>query len=202
MAIGERIRYIRNLRGMTQKYLGMAIGFTEKTADVRMAQYEAGARTPKEKMLADIANILEVCPQALDLPDIDSYVGLAHTLFALEDLYGVKINSIVGELCLTLDKSMGSTYSSMFDIFSAWHKETEKLKTGEITKEDYDTWRYNYPRIEAERTRDRLDALRAEKNGLKQRTLISRWLYAINAFCSLLSNCYQKVESNPAKPLD
>ena len=39
MAIGERIRFIRNLRGMTQKWLGQAVGFPPKTADVRMAQY-------------------------------------------------------------------------------------------------------------------------------------------------------------------
>ena len=32
MAIGERIRFFRNLRGMTQKYLGMQVGFPEKTA--------------------------------------------------------------------------------------------------------------------------------------------------------------------------
>ena len=42
MAIGERIRFIRNLRGMTQKWLGQAVGFPPKTADVRMAQYESG----------------------------------------------------------------------------------------------------------------------------------------------------------------
>ena len=94
MAIGERIRYIRNLRGMTQKWLGMAIGFDEKTADVRVAQYESGTRTPKEKLISDIAHDLEVSPQALDLPDIDSYVGLAHTLFALEDIYGIHISNI------------------------------------------------------------------------------------------------------------
>ncbi len=47
MAIGERIRFFRNLRGMTQKYLGMQVGFPEKTADIRMAQYESGSRTPK-----------------------------------------------------------------------------------------------------------------------------------------------------------
>ena len=51
MAIGERIRFIRNLRGMTQKYLGTLVGFPEKTADIRMAQYEAGTRTPKEDLL-------------------------------------------------------------------------------------------------------------------------------------------------------
>ena len=163
MAIGERIRFIRNLRGMTQKYLGGLIGFDENAADVRIAQYESGARTPKEKMVADIANALEVSPQALDLPNIDSYVGLTHTLFALEDLYGIKINSIDGELCLTLDKSKGMTYVSMFDIFHAWHKEATKLKNGEITEDDYNEWRYTYPRIEAERTKATLDELRQQK---------------------------------------
>ena len=145
MAIGERIRYIRNLRGMTQKRLGMAIGFDEKTADVRMAQYESGARTPKEKMINDLANVLDVRPKALDLPDIDTYVGLAHTLFALEDLYGFKINTIDGELCLTLDKTKGKTYLSMYNLFNAWRKEAEKLNRSEITEDEYNTWRYNYP---------------------------------------------------------
>ena len=146
MAIGERIRYIRNLRNMTQKWLGMAIGFDEKTADVRMAQYESGTRTPKENYVADIANALSVSPKALDLPDIDSYVGLAHTLFALEDIYGLHIGEIDGELCLRLDKSKGMTYLSMFDIFTAWQQESEKLRNDDVTKEEYDSWRYNYPR--------------------------------------------------------
>jgi len=167
MAIGERIRFIRNLRGMTQKYLGMKIGFTEKTADVRMAQYEAGARTPKENMIADLANILEVCPQALTIPDIDNYIGLAHTLFALEDLYGFKINRIDGELCLTLDRE-NKSHHSMFDIFNIWQQEFQKLKNGEITREEYDTWRYNYPRIEADRTKESLDKLRQKNSGVNQ----------------------------------
>jgi len=164
MAIGERIRYIRNLRNMTQKWLGMAIGFDEKTADVRMAQYESGTRTPKENYVADIANALGVSPKALDLPEIDSYVGLAHTLFALEDLYGIKIGEIDGEVCLRLDKFKGTTYLSMFDIFNAWHEEAEKLENGEITKEEYDAWRYNYPRDEAERFKQERNELRRKNS--------------------------------------
>ena len=148
MAIGERIRYIRNLRGITQKRLGMALGFDEKTADVRMAQYESGTRTPKEKMINDLANVLDVRPKALDLPDIDSYVGLAHTLFALEDLYGLKIDSIDDELCLTLDKTKGTTYLSMYEIFKAWQQEAKKLDNGDITMDEYNTWRYKYPEFD------------------------------------------------------
>ena len=164
MAIGERIRFIRNLRGMTQKYLGMSVGFDEKTADVRMAQYESGTRTPKEKLVNDIAATLEVSPKALDVPEIDSYVGLMHTLFTLEDLYGLKINSIDGELCLMLDKHKGTTYHSMFDMFSAWQREAEKFKSGEITQEQYDDWRYNYPKREAECFKAEIDARRAKES--------------------------------------
>ena len=39
----------------------------------------------------------------------------------------------------------------------------KKLETGEITKEEYDHWRYTYPAVEAQRTRDELDALRAKR---------------------------------------
>ncbi len=52
MAIGERIHFFRLLRGMTQKYLGMALGFPEKSADVRLAQYETGSRSPKADLTA------------------------------------------------------------------------------------------------------------------------------------------------------
>ena len=78
MAIGERIHFFRLLRGMTQKYLGMALGFPEKSADVRLAQYETGSRTPKADLTAALAEVLDVSPHALSVPDIDSYVGLMH----------------------------------------------------------------------------------------------------------------------------
>ncbi|MFQ7789510.1 MAG: hypothetical protein ACLRIP_16530 [Blautia massiliensis (ex Durand et al. 2017)] len=65
----------------------------------RIAQYEKGARSPKEKYLNALADIFEVSPHALAVPDIDSYVGLMHTLFTLEDLYGLHyIDEIDGEL--------------------------------------------------------------------------------------------------------
>ena len=63
MAIGERIRFIRNLRGMTQKYLGVQVGLSERTADIRMAQYESGARTPKEDLTNSLAQVLDVSPK-------------------------------------------------------------------------------------------------------------------------------------------
>ena len=71
MAIGERIHFFRLLRGMTQKYLGTLVGFPERSADVRLAQYETGSRKPKADLTATLAQVLDVAPQALDVPDID-----------------------------------------------------------------------------------------------------------------------------------
>lgn len=146
MAIGERIRFFRNLCGMTQKYLGQVVGFPEKTADIRMAQYESGSRTPKADLTNNLANVFGVSTSALTVPDIDSYNGLMHTLFTLEDLYGLRITELDGEVCLHLDKGMGINYITMFEMFTAWKEQAEKLKNGEISKEEYDNWRYNYPK--------------------------------------------------------
>ena len=104
MAIGERIHFFRIMRGMTQKYLGMLVGFPERSADVRLAQYETGSRKPKAELTAALAQALDVVPQALDIPDNDSHIGLIHTLFALEDIYGLTVSETNGEVCLKVYK--------------------------------------------------------------------------------------------------
>ena len=147
MAIGKRIRFFRNRKGMTQKQLGELLGFLGKTSDVRMAQYESESRTPKQDLVKEMAHLLDVSPRAITVPEIDSYIGLMHTLFALEDMYGLKIGEIDGEVCLRLDKSAGTTYTTMFDMFHAWQEQAARLEQGKITKEEYDQWRYKYPEL-------------------------------------------------------
>jgi len=84
------------------------------------------------------------------------------TLFALEDLYGLKVDEIEGEICLTLDKE-SPAYLTMFDSFMAWRNETDKVKKGEISQEDYNNWRYLYPVSEIERTKASLNIGRKKK---------------------------------------
>lgn len=148
MAIGKRIKFFRNRKGMTQKQLGEILGFLGKTSDVRMAQYESEARVPKHDLVKEMANLFGISTHALTVPDIDTNIGLMHTLFALEDMYGLKIGEIDGEICLRLDKSDYSTYSFMFKMLHAWQSEAARLENGEITKEEYDEWRYKYPELD------------------------------------------------------
>ena len=148
MAIGERIRFIRNLRGMTQKYLGTLVGFPEKTADIRMAQYEAGTRTPKEDLTKTLAAALDVSPLALNVPDIDSRFGIMHTLFALEDRYGLTIEIRDGEMLFRIDPRRSKEAAELSEQASAWAVVAEKYRAGEITKDEYDRWRYYYPQYD------------------------------------------------------
>ena len=144
MAIGERIRFFRNLRGMTQKYLGQVVGFPEKTADIRMAQYESGSRTPKAELTESLASALGVSPLALSVPDIDSYLGLMHTLFTLEDRYGLTVETGENGVSLRVDPRK----AELSEMLTAWAEQTEKYRNGEINREDYDKWRYNYPKYD------------------------------------------------------
>ena len=148
MAIGERIHFFRTLRGMTQKYLGMALGFPEKSADVRLAQYENGSRTPKADVTAALAEVLDVSTKALDVPDIDSYTGLMHTFFTLEDRYGLEVCESDDDVHLRVRIQKGRNAAELHRMLAAWGAVAAKLKAGEITQEEYDRWRYHYPEFD------------------------------------------------------
>ena len=158
MAIGERIHFFRIMRGMTQKYLGQLLGFPEKSADVRLAQYEVGTRSPKADITAALAQALDVSPQALTVPDIDSYTGLMHTLFTLEDNYGLTVSEVDGEICLKVVANKGKDAAELLQMLFAWKEQKDKLSAGEISREDYDHWRYHYPEFDTTRIRAKVPA--------------------------------------------
>ena len=104
--LGKRIRLFRTRKGLKQKELGEMVGFMGKTSDVRIAQYETEARTPKDDLIKQLADIFGVTTRAITVPNIDSYLGLMHTFFALEDEYGFQISTDKdGRPCITLDEN-------------------------------------------------------------------------------------------------
>ena len=146
MATGERIRFFRTLRGMTQKYLGLLLGFPENSADVRLAQYESEDRTPKAELTGQMAEALDVSPKAIAVPDIDTMDGLMHTLFTLEDRKLLRITNADGLICLRAEIFDGGIHAADLEQrLRAWQEQSARLAAGEITKEAYDRWRYHYP---------------------------------------------------------
>ena len=110
-----------------------------------------------------LAQILEVSPHALDVPDIDSNIGLMHTLFTPGRYPWSEIGEIDGELCLRLDKKHWDGLCGTLRHALSMVSPGAKSPIGEITKDQYDQWRYTYPKMEVERTRRERAALHEKR---------------------------------------
>ena len=133
MNIGKRLRNIRNHRNMTQQELGVKLGIDEKSAGVRVIQYEKGLRTPRKEYVEKFSEVLDVVPEAINIPQINDSTDLIHLLFGLEDFHNMKINKLNRQFCLTFDDD------EINSILSEWY--TKKMK---LSEEEYNDWRYTF----------------------------------------------------------
>ena len=80
MTTGEKIKRIRQHRGMTQKELGDAVGLTAN----RIAQYEMGYRVPKATLLEKMVDAFNVSRECL-LEENGMAVAMLEQLFWLDE---------------------------------------------------------------------------------------------------------------------
>lgn len=139
MSIANRIRYFRCRLGLTQKALGMLMGFSEKTAHVRICQYEAGSIQPSQKRIDELAQIFQVSAAAIKTPEIDTIAGLMHTLFLLEELYGFRFSETGSGFRLELPCPSDPALDS---ALRSWAEQTELFENQHITQSEYGYWKY------------------------------------------------------------
>ena len=87
----------------------------------------------------------KVSPFALMPLDIDTTNGLMHTLFSLEDRYGLTVAEEKGKINLVLPESNLGLHATLEQALFDWLQQKTKWDSGVITKDEYDEWRYNYP---------------------------------------------------------
>ncbi len=146
MSIGIKLRNLRNLRGMTMKELGVAAGFPAGSADVRIAQYEADARIPKPDVIDRLAFALKVHPQFLATSEATISQDIMHLLLSLDKENSVRFH----EQEYTNIQGEKRTESYITDIrlsvfLTDWNNIKKALQRGEITLEQYNEWRMNWP---------------------------------------------------------
>ena len=161
MLIGRRIRFLRTHRGMTQKELGKAIGYSDKTADVRVAQYETNTYGPKDKVIESLAKALNVDEADLKVPDILTNDVFMHTMFMLEDTFGIYMNPDSEDITFTFEDN--SINNPIANDLKEWKKKAIQLKNGEITYEDYMEWKLRFPISAEEETHEELKNLREKR---------------------------------------
>ncbi|WP_293694121.1 helix-turn-helix domain-containing protein [uncultured Phascolarctobacterium sp.] len=145
MATGRRISYFRHKHNLTQKQLGLLLGYSESTAEVRVNQYENGIRRPKEATLQRLSEIFGVDVAVFKIPEVYNWAGLMQTLFSMEDRAGWKIAKVDGNFALILDTKV-TGLQKLFNnsVLQEWLDMQTAFEQGKITREEYDAWRYHY----------------------------------------------------------
>ena len=73
--------------------------------------------------------------------NIESYIEVMHTLFALEEEYGATLVCEPGATYITFPAG-----SDLRSRLSDWDEVFSKLKDGSMTKEEYEEWKNTYPK--------------------------------------------------------
>ena len=50
--------------------------------------------------------------------------------------------------CLRINKDKGKSAEELLQMLTTWQEQATKLSAKEISKEEYDQWRYNYPKFD------------------------------------------------------
>ena len=131
--MGDKIHRIRDFRGMTQKQLGKAVGFDEKSADVRIAQYESGTRTPKQALVERLAEVLDINPRVLADDEILGAEGVMMMLFELDEHYPISVEDCTDE---DGNKRKGIIFGSILlnDFFTEWQRRKKDLAAAALCR--------------------------------------------------------------------
>ena len=69
--------------------------------------------------------------------------------YLLGDCYGLEVCESEGEAHLRVNPVKGGSDGiELQEMLDAWNTEMTKLKSKEITQEEYDRWRYHYPKYD------------------------------------------------------
>ena len=133
--MGQRIRQLRMRRGMTQRELAEASGISESS----LRSFELGANFPKDAYLEKIAQALHVRPEVFEGYDITSEIQLIHTLFNLEDAFGLRPQGDASPAITAVGER-----SLIRKAFKEWSERREQLERGDMTEEQYSEWKNTY----------------------------------------------------------
>lgn len=148
MTLGKKIRKYRVLKGLTQRELGLAVGFSEATADSRIRKYELDIIKPKDSMREKIARALEVDLSAISDIDIATYEDVMRVLFLFEEAFWMEVEIRGGKIMLVFDNG-NRRIQALLSSLKLWRmqKTVLLLSHGSPTadqKKKYEIWKAGF----------------------------------------------------------
>ena len=144
--LGQKIRFYRQIAGMTQKELGTACDVNEST----IRNYELGNRYPDSDTIFEISNALEISPYVLATPDPISAASSLQYLFSMEKTLDLTPTTIDGKVYLEVSSDIYvndatiAPLSNLKRMFNHWATMYEKFINEEIDEETYLLWQAKY----------------------------------------------------------
>lgn len=132
---GKTIRFCRKTAGLKQRELGLLLGFSEKSAETRVGQYEVNARVPREEMTERIAQILNVSKYAISKPTLENELATIHTLIKVDLMYGLNLSKFGNNVCF----SFSELSKGLREYGELWYSLQQFLLSGII---DYNEYRF------------------------------------------------------------
>ena len=144
--IGERIRYYRKKKGLTQKELADLCNLSE--AAIR--NYELGNRTPDYETIMKIAEHLGISFYTISDPDLLDIFGALHILFRMEELYGLHPEVSGNKVRLSFEhtsllRALGNSDAMLAQTVKTWNRKYKQYKSGKISEEEYEDWKSKFP---------------------------------------------------------
>jgi len=166
MTLGKKIKIIRTFRKLTQKQLGIEMGFIDSNADVRIRQYEQDNKIPRDSTLEKLAEVLTV--NLINFKDCEdgSAEYIMQVFFWLEETSP----GLIRLFPLTKNKAKTGTQEDVPAVYwdgdnwpaysptgiwinnrlvdefiREWLIRKNELNSKIITKDEYFEWKLNWP---------------------------------------------------------
>lgn len=198
MTLGEKLKKQRILKNLSQKELGMMVGFSESTADSRIRKYERNVMAPKADMLKKLADALEIDITALSDFDIKTPDEVMHILFDLEEHHGMYLERSNGRVTFSFDET-NEKNQKLISYLNVWCSQRFQFPNvplhlaNDDCYEEYEKWKARFPmeldEIMAQQNKDFHEKYKSYVNEIeKQESTIN----TISDFVNLVRSIIQK----------
>lgn len=165
MTLGEKIRKYRILQNLSQKELGLKLGFSNTTADVRIRQYESGTKIPRDDIRQKIAEVLGVDISALSDIAIQSNEDVMQVLFYLSEILDINVEKTDDKFYLSFATDC-SDREQLMSYLNVWYSQKKNLQntangTSEDSVREYKLWESRFPKDIKQYWKQQLEKLNA-----------------------------------------
>ena len=139
MDTGKRLQAARELRGMTQIELGESVGFRYKNAAERIRQYEKSLRKPKDSVVKQMAQALNVNPKAITGPTGYAPDDVMRILMDLEaEGYDIKIYRCEDQMVVTI------SHPDLNQPLEEWERIRTLRRLEKLSEKQYMAWTFEW----------------------------------------------------------